>query len=130
MHKSYIPLLFFYSMQSTFPRTMNSARLNMNLPRKTFSELSHLKNIEYCIKQILTHEDMLDEPVVGYLVVRTIGTRHSYHCLIPREEAEQRKKKDSRFDYATLEQFLDKKSDIAKGRYTLTKDGFITGWHY
>lgn len=98
----------------------------LDIPVRRCSELSHTKNINYCIDQIKAHGGG-DAVVVSFLVERTaLGTWHNYHRLLSKETAEKRRTEDHRFQYRTLEDFANMLREIELGRYVV-EGGQIVG---
>lgn len=115
-------------MMSTKSNQGIKYEIHIELPVKQFSETSHLKNIEYCIKKIEEHSKNCNIPVIGYHILRALGTRHIDHKIIPKNTAEELKKDNQQFDYITLDDLLKVKKEIDKGKYKL-HNGLIIGYN-
>lgn len=96
-------------------------------PRRSFSELSHLLNIDYFLEQLQRHQGDMDNPVIGHIIERSISTRHSYYRILSKEDAEVLKRINTRFDYKTIGNFLKRKEEINSGKLRLNDDGLIVG---
>ncbi len=104
----------------------NTGSSGVNLPKSRFSLLSHLSNIDYCIELLREHPGNEGESVIGYFIQRSaMGARETLHTILPYKEAEKLKRKNSRFDYITIDNFLSKKRKINEGYYILNNDGLI-----
>jgi len=109
-------------------QNVRNIKVPIHLPIPRFSELSHFKNIEYCIKQLKLYSDE-SNLVIGFWKARLQGIRHRDHMVIPKNEAERLRKEDSAFDYRTLDEFLQRKYDIENGKYRMSKlnKGLVIG---
>ncbi len=103
-----------------------SFNVRIALPVRRVSALSHTRNVEYCIQQLLAHAIDMKNPVVGYLEERALGTRHMDHRVLPQEMAAELKRANHRFDYITLEELTRRREDIHDGKYQ-TERGLIVG---
>ncbi len=121
MHKLYKKRSILLFMPETSP----CSRINISLPRRLFSELSHIENINYCIEQLQKAARTIESPVVGYLIERSLGTHHAYYRIVPKVVAELERSRNQRFSYATLDDFLNRKQEITAGKYLLSDDGLI-----
>ena len=93
----------------------------LDLPRKQYSALSHLANIEHCIRQIRRYSGEIKNPVIGYVLERGFGNREAHHQIVSQENAEALRGEFPRFDYMTLDDFLKEKEAIEKGKYIMSK---------
>lgn len=104
---------------------MIKEKIMLNLPIKMFSLLTHVENIEYVLKEIESYS--IDKPVVGYYLRKCLSVRQKYHQLMPQEVAESIKKEDRTFNYITLDKLLERKKEIAEGKYK-TQNGLVIGF--
>ncbi len=124
----YFKVLLQYEMVKDLKQKLRSESVRIDLPIKRFSALSHLDNIDYCIEQIKNCSGNGSNSVVGYILEMGWGTREALHRILPKKDAEDLKKSNSRFDYITLEDFLKEKVDIEKGKYIVRK-GLIINYN-
>ncbi len=99
----------------------------LEMPVRWVSELSHVRNIEYCIAQLEHYGSAIKEPVIGYFVVDgAAGTRHAHYQILPRGKAEEMIMGCRDFNYLTREDFRRKERKIKEGRYKL-HNGLVAG---
>ena len=111
-------------MKKTLNQYSSLERISIDLPVKRFSLKSHLKNIDYGIELLRTYGN---EYVIGYRLMRGWGTREKFHEIILLGQAEELRKSDERYKYATLDSLLEKKEEIREGKYKLSNNGLIIG---
>lgn len=104
---------------------MDSSSSRLDLPLKEFSILSHINNINYCIKLLLKNKEKIKDPVIGYINQRSQAVREVSYRIISREEAGQLKSGNPRFDYKTLNDFFNRKDGIKRGKYLVDEKGII-----
>lgn len=87
---------------------------------------AHVKNIEYAIKLLRMCARRIRNPVIGYYLMRSLGTVEIGHRVLPQRDAERLRREKDNFAYETLDNLLREKSDIERGVYKLHK-GLIVG---
>lgn len=102
----------------------DSLSIQWPISRWTFS---HIRNIEYAVSLLQKLSQKIDNPVIGYYLVKGWGTRDMYHRVLPQEEADQLVVKNNSFQYRTLPDLLGEMSEIKNGKYVVNKDGLIVG---
>ena len=103
----------------------NLVNVTLDLPRRRFSVLSHLDNIDYCIEKIESHPSTDGSRyVVGYNRERALGTRQVDYRLLSEQYAQRVKIQNPNFDYITLDDLLKMKEEINRGRYKI-RNGLV-----
>ena len=111
----------------TLEKGLESLVFPINLPKDRRFLFSHIENIEYCIKQLRRFASKIRNPVVGYISARSLSTIEIDHAVMPQELAERwRRGQDLKFEYVTIREFLEKKTNIDKGKY-IVENGQILG---
>jgi len=95
----------------------------IDLPRKDFSAMSHIDNINYCIQMIIGNGEDI---VIGFFKIRSLGVRSVGYRLMQKKKADEIKKKKDYFDYHSLQDFYMKIKDIEAGKY-IVRDSIIIG---
>jgi hypothetical protein len=97
----------------------------LELPVRIFG-FSHLKNIEFSINQLRKYaQKAKTQAVIGYNLVRGLGTREVDYRILTKERADELKRLyHNRFEYVTSEDLTRKMKEIEKGKY-LVKNGLI-----
>lgn len=100
-------------------------RTPLSLPEPGLPVLSHVQNIEYCIKRLRQYPRE-HGPVIGYVLARSISVVEMNHILLPRSEAEKIRRTDQKFEWLTLDDLLREKQKIEAGEFEI-KNGVILG---
>ena len=102
----------------------NEEHIILDLPIKGSSLLSHLKNINYTVKQLQTYSENY---VIGYFTMRSMGNKEILHQILPETSAKKLKSEDNHFDYITLDELLKRQDEMNNGKYRLNNKGLIMG---
>lgn len=114
-------------MQRTLEKradTQNPLGVQIDLPLFRWGILGHIRNIDYCIEQLKNSKP--DFPVIGYWLMRSMGTYEDLHCILTSARAMELKLRDTNFSYITIGDLLTRKAEIEAGKYRLHK-GLIVG---
>jgi hypothetical protein len=98
-------------------------KLVVDLPRKEWSLLSHVKNIEYVIEKL---EGCRGGMVVGCRIIRGFGNKEDNYEFLSHEEAKRLAEENKRFRFYTLKKLVDERQAYVEGRYKV-KDGHFVG---
>lgn len=114
-------------MTSSLIERTNQEAVPLVLPKRKFSLLSHLANIDYCIEQIRSMHNDRKDIVVGYTLARSIGTIEVNYILINKERADELKRRDRNLRYFTLDDLLREKKAYQEGKYKVDEEGYFVG---
>jgi|SRR3989344_8664770 len=88
----------------------------IELPKGRWYVLCHLDNINYCLNLINKYSNKIINPVIGYLVARSLGTFEMDHSILPLEEAKELQdyytSKKLRYEYVTLDELLEERRNF------------------
>ena len=101
----------------------------IELPKGRWYVSSHLDNIDYCLDLIKRYSTKIVNPVIGYIVARSLGTFQMDHSILPLEEAKELQEyynsRNIKYRYLTLDQLLEKKKNVDDGIYEVDNKQII-----
>ena len=114
-------------MTNVLEQKINSSNIPIELPMKRFSVLSHIDNIDYCLKQLNIYSRN-GNYVIGYWLQKSaMGTMEILYGILPLEKADDLQREHPKnFEYFTLDKLLEEKKDYESGKYKV-RDGHFVG---